>query len=188
MANPTAPSDALAAKVFHAVAGRYQGRADDLARFTATRYSFEEWLNWEAFAACCQFSEWQVQPKPSYCALGVGGCKDHGDLLVVADGQKVLVEIGLAHDGTGHKWRAKFDWDARKLARPLAEVVPLHVIVLVSESDIEASGIWQRWLTKVPCWHRPSTLAASASLPPSGAILIRGWVGTSTQAGVEDGH
>jgi len=44
----------LARTVFDAIADRFEGRAADIAGFVQTGYSFEEWLNWEAFAACHQ--------------------------------------------------------------------------------------------------------------------------------------
>lgn len=166
----------LATDVFHAIAQRYAARSADIAQFVATKYSFEEWLNWEAFAACATNAAWRLSPKPSYCNLGVADCKDYGDLLVGMGGSKVLVEIGLVHDGTGDKWRAKLDWDVQKLARPLTGVTTLHVVVLTSASDIAASDRWQRWLAKVPCWSRPTSLSASAALPPNGMLMVRGWL------------
>jgi hypothetical protein len=172
-AQSTSPS--LAEEVFRAIAKRYGQRADDIARFAGAKYSFEEWLNWEAFAACSTVNEWEARPKPSYCTLGVEDCKDYGDLLVTNGSEAVLVEIGLVHDGTGNKWRAKLAWDVEKLARPMSAISPLHVIVLASVADIENADNWQRWLAKVQCWSRPTSLTASVVLPPHGAMVIRGW-------------
>src|SRR4051794_1530767 len=95
MANDEVQLDRPAEAVFQAIVGRYQRRADEIAQFVTTKYSFEDWLNWEAFAACAANAGWRVSPKPSYCALGVEDCKDFGDLLVDVGGNKVLVEIGL---------------------------------------------------------------------------------------------
>ena len=173
--NVTEP-ETFRASVFKTIADRFQSRALEIERYTRTRYSFEEWLNWEAFAACSANPGWQAQPKPSYCKLGVQDCKDYGDLLIVAGESKVLVEIGLVHDGTGDKWRGKLDWDVQKLARNFVGAMPLQIIVLVSTSNIDASESWQRWLAKVPCWGRETRLTLSVPLPPVGTMLVRGWV------------
>jgi hypothetical protein len=165
----------LRVKVFRTIVARFQQGVCDISRFAATGYSFGEWLNWEAFAACSANPRWKVQPKPSYCSLGLAECKDFGDLLVADADNKVLVEIGLVHDGTGDKWRPKLDRDVQKLARPLAGIAPLQMIVLVSKSSIEESKSWQRWLAKVPCWGRDTDLAVTIPLSPTGVVMVRGW-------------
>ena len=161
--------------MFEVIATRLASRNAEISYFTATRYSFEEWLNWEAFAACAAITGWQAKPKPRYCDLGVSDCKDFGDLSVTERGSVVLVEVGLVHDGTHDKWRDKLDWDVQKLARPLNNVQSLHVVVLVSDSNIETSDTWQRWLGKVPCWGRPDALEAKCPLASQGQMMIRGW-------------
>jgi hypothetical protein len=163
--------------VFDTIAARFAGRVSDIALFTATRFSFEEWLNWEAFAGCKAVDSWQVHAKPRYCNLGAAGCKDFGDLLVVENHKTLLVEIGLVHDGTGNKWRDKLEWDVQKLARPLTDIFSLHVIVLVSSSSIDASQSWQRWLRTVGCWGRPNPFRAVVRLPPKGQMIVQGWPG-----------
>lgn len=165
----------LTTSVFDVIAQRFRSRADEIAGFARTRYSFEEWLNWEAFAACSENPAWQVKPKPSYCDLGISDCKDYGDLLVGTGETKVLVEVGLVHDGTGGTWPAKLAKDVQKLARPLTGVSALHMIVVASASDIETLKGWGRWLGKVACWGRQTNLAMSVQLPPGGTMLIRGW-------------
>jgi hypothetical protein len=163
------------ARVFQAIADRFTSRSADLARFAETRYSFEEWCNWEAYAAAVA-AGWTASARPRYCKLSDLTCRDYGDLLVSLNGHRVLVEIGLVHDGTGDKWRAKLDWDMQKLARPVYEgVIPLQIIVLVSTKHISTADIWQRWLAKVPCWVRPTDLVHDAPLPPNGQMIIRGW-------------
>lgn len=166
----------LSADVFSAIVNRWQSRADDIACFAKARYSFEEWLNWEAFAACCAEPTWTVSPRPSYRKLGNPDCRDYGDLLVADGADQVLVEVGLVHDGTGDKWRAKLAWDVEKLAQPLTDgVAPLQIVALVSGVDIEQSDAWQRWLKKVACWGRDTELRATVRLPPSGQMIVRGW-------------
>jgi hypothetical protein len=167
----------LPRRVFDTIVSRFASRSGDVARFTATRYSFEVWLNWEAYAACVTSPGWQVFAKPRYCDLGADGCRDFGDLLVVDRDAKLLVEIGLVHDGTGNKWRDKLEWDIQKLARPLKGVLSLHVVVLVSSSSIRTSGVWQRWLETLPCWSRLDPFEASEPLTPNGEMVLRGWAG-----------
>jgi hypothetical protein len=92
------------------------------------------------------------------------------------DGVSVLVEIGLVHDGTGDKWRAKLDWDMEKLRRPLpAKVSSLQIIVLVSTSAIRAADDWDRWLARLNCWSRRNCAELVTALPPAGEMVIRGW-------------
>jgi hypothetical protein len=166
----------LHADVFERIVGRWRARADDIACFANARYSFEEWLNWEAYAACCPEPAWKVSPKPSYKKMGAADCKDFGDLLVAASDDRVLVEICLVHDGTGDKWLDKLAWDVQKLARPLdAGIVALHVVVLVSGVDIGASEGWQKWLRKVECWGRDTEFKAVVPLPPTGQMVVRAW-------------
>ena len=173
---PSSESGTLGEDVFRVIVARFQQGVGDIARFAATGYSFEEWLNWEAFAACSANPRWRAQPKPSYCSLGLAGCKDFGNLLVADADKKVLVEIGLVHDGTGDKWQPKLDRDVQKLARPLAGIAPLQIIVLVSKSGIEESKSWQRWLAKVPCWGRNTDLAVTIPLSPTGVVMVpAGW-------------
>jgi hypothetical protein len=168
-------STPLSVRVFQNIASRLASKSTDIARFVSTRYSFEEWLTWEAFAACSAIEDWEVGPKPSYRTHGVQECRDYGDLLVVEGRESVLVELGLVHDGTSDKWRTKLEWDVQKLARPLAGVRPLHIIVVASVGDIAATEAWQKWLGKVGCWNRPTELTYAAVLPPSGSIMLRGW-------------
>jgi|GEM_PF-6958573 len=82
MPNISKRPESLAARAFAAIAERCSVRSKDIARFTASQYSFEEWVNWEAFGACAEVREWEVHPKPRYCNLGVTDCKDLGDLLI----------------------------------------------------------------------------------------------------------
>jgi hypothetical protein len=169
--------ETLPERVFNALSDRFAARAADIGLFTAAKYSFEEWLNWEAYAACAIVPGWQTHAKPRYCDLGAAGCKDFGDLLVMDGQNSLLVEIGLVHDETGNKWREKIGWDVEKLARRLDGVASLHLVALVSGSCIEASANWQRWLSKVPCWSRPNPLKAITRLPPNGEMVLQGWIG-----------
>lgn len=162
----------LATEVFETVASRLVAKAEDIALFTSTQYSFEEWLNWEAWAGCSSREAWEVKPKPRY-----PDAKYLADLEVIdhRHARRVIVEIGLAHDGTGDKWRAKLDRDMEKLSR-LSDADTLHLIVLVSTGTISSSKTWADWLAKVTCWQRPRFIEKRTDLPPNGEMVVRGWV------------
>lgn len=85
----------LATQVFTTVADHLSKRADDIALYARSGYSFEEWLNWEAFAACSRLPGWKVLPKPSYRSLGITNSNQAGDVLVQAGDGRVIVEVGL---------------------------------------------------------------------------------------------
>lgn len=169
----------LASRVFRTIVRRFRDRATEIAAFTKTGWSFEEWLNWEAYAACSLVRGWECDARPRYIRLGDHpSCTGFGDLLVTEGEGCVLIEVGLVHDGTGDKWRAKLDRDMDKLARPLKRGInTLQVIVLVS-SQIAIAERWQSWLEKCSCW-RPTQLAESENLPGGGEIVIRGWAATA---------
>ena len=106
--------------VFDTIVQRFCEKAPEIAKFANTGYSFEEWLNWEAYAACVAKPGWSVAPRPAYAKLSQEPCRDFGDLLISEHepSRQTLVEIALVHDWTnGNKWREKIDWDTKKLAR-----------------------------------------------------------------------
>ncbi len=169
----------LARRVFITIAGRFRGKADDIGRFVATGYSFEEWCNWEALSACATVTAWVSRPKPSYCKLTHLPCTDYGDLLVTdrQSSHSVLVEIGLVHDQTGDKWIEKLDWDMDKLSMTLHRgIIPFQLIVLASLKPISGVANWERWLSRTRCWGRETDLTSSCALGPAGQLVIRGWL------------
>lgn len=165
----------LAWCVFDAITNRFTTRADEIARFTASGYSFEEWLNWEAFSACASIPNVKVAPKPPYSTLGLRCSQDKGDLLVVSDECCVLVEIGLVHDETSSKWRLKLNLDADKLTRRLERTSTLRIVVLASIGSITDSKAWANWLAKVSSWNEPGGEMRIVRLPPNGQMAVRGW-------------
>jgi hypothetical protein len=82
-----------AEQIFKAICKHLFGQSDAVRLFAATGYSFEEWCNWEAFAAC-KLEGWTVTPKPRYSKFG-GTSRGLGDLSVSVDDETVFVEIGL---------------------------------------------------------------------------------------------
>lgn len=164
-------------RVFAVIAERFRDRAGDIATFAQTAYSFEEWCNWEALAACNTVRGWRVQPKPRYRDCGADGRKWLGDLLITDGDQHVLVEIGLVHDGTGPKWLAKLDNDMEKLKCRLHDgFATLQLIVLASwHDDIELTESWTSWLNRLKCWRRETQLNLVARLGDEGRLIVRGW-------------
>jgi hypothetical protein len=174
---------ALAEEVFEAISRHLRSRTEDLARFTGTQYSFEEWCNWEAFAVCSRRAAWTCNPKPRYAHLGVDKSRDFGDLLVEerSTGRKVVVEIGIVHDGTTNKWREKLAHDRAKLGRIQPEnAVPLQ-IVIVTKAGGSIESTPGSWLSKISFWNQPPYLEFRAPLPPNGEMLMRGWMVVSTE-------
>ena len=175
MEDPQAAAVLAATRVFEMIVDRFISRSQDIARFAATRYSFEEWCNWEAYAAAAA-TGLEATPRPRYCDLSDPASRGFGDVSVVVGNLNVLVEVGLVHDGTGDKWRGKLELDTQKLQRPLIQnVVPLQLILLVSTRNIAVDDQWQRWLAKVACWQRPTLLCRDVQLPPNGQMILRGW-------------
>jgi hypothetical protein len=170
-----AQTDSLSRNVFEVIADHLKSEAPNISRFVHTGYSFEEWLNWEAFAACSQVKGWKVDPKPAYCSFGVEGCKDIADLLITAGDSKLVVEIGLAHDHTQNKWLLKLDRDAEKLRRELGGVQTLHLIILTSKDDIEGNKVWEKWLLGLHCWKTDNIGERKIQFSPSGQMIVRRW-------------
>lgn len=167
----------LASRVFEVITSRLISRADDLFRFAQSGFSFEEWCNWEAYAACCSIEGWSAHPKPRYSDCGLEDSRELGDLLVLAGTERLLVEVGLVLDSTQNKWIAKLDADLAKLSSQLSPGISgLHMIVLVSAVDsISDAEVWQKWLQKVGCWNKPTSLMCQKAFEPGGQLYIKGW-------------
>ena len=167
---------ALVQDVFNTIAEQFVERATDIAAFVKTGYSFEEWLNWEAFAACQRHADWVVHPKPQYKKLGVANTRELADLLVEHDALQVAVEIGLAHGWTNMgKWAEKLNWDSKKLERLQDNIAPLQLMVFTTQTDLVKSDYWPKHLARVKRWGQPTELTSVSCLPPAGQLHIRGW-------------
>src|SRR5437773_1858974 len=100
----------IATEVFDLIVARLAGKASEITWFVETGYSFEEWLNFEAYAACRAAARWNVNPRPAYASLAVEHCREFADLLVADAASSVVVEVGLVHDSTSTKWIEKLDY------------------------------------------------------------------------------
>jgi hypothetical protein len=163
----------LAQKAFEAICLTLSHRVNDIEVFAETGYSFEEWCNWEAYAACQTIPNCNVCPKPRYCDFGVEDCRDFADLSISnSNNEAVLIEIALVHDNTQNKWLDKLRGDQTKLERACEKCSQtLRVIVLVStKAAIENAPAWKDW-------RGPSTsLSVSVKLKAQGQMLIKGFV------------
>ena len=148
-----------------------------ISQFTRTGYSFEEWLNWQAYWACSQKKGWKSSPKPEYNAVGFKTSKSQADLLVEITGQaKAIIEFGLVHDWTQSHWRDKLEADRKKLKPPFAEgFLPVQVVYVTSRTDFRQLDDWTRWLNKISFWNQPAILNAATPFPDGGIFLMKAW-------------
>ena len=167
-------------QVFCAIAGQLASRAADIARFARTRYSFEEWCNWEAFLACSSRPQWQVSPKPMYRSFGVLTSRDYGDLIVrnKDSGAKVFIEIGIVHDGTLSKWADKLTYDASKIKRISPDqAARLHIVLAIALTPVpDSRRSMKHWLSGLDFWNLPGCLQQLTAIGPEGQMEIRGRV------------
>ena len=119
------------------IAKQWQSRQEDIRSFAETKYSFEEWLNWEAFCAC-KSQHLKVTPKPTYPRS-----QKQADLRIELDGKKFIwIEIALVHDGTiKRKWLEKLKHDQQKLRRIKPQQDHLIQLIVVACRN-EANLTW----------------------------------------------
>ena len=167
----------LGTEVFGRIAQHWATLTDKIAAIVQTRYSFEEWLNWEALVAFLNLPDWTVRPRPRYRDKDR---VEYGDLLAtnLRAGTSVFIETKLIHDGTGEKWYVAMDHDMTKLLRSTPEgMIPLQIVVVASKAGIEDSAEWQRLLGMRRSWARATRLSTVVRLPPDGQMIVRGWCG-----------
>jgi hypothetical protein len=166
-------STRLAEEVFGRIAGRLEERKLDIESLVRQGYSFEEWLNWEAFLACDAVKPWNTAGRPRYLHFGVENCQDYADLSVGVSDSRVIAEVGHILDGTSSKWIAKLEHDKLKLARVNAgpTIATLHVIVLASSNPDKPVA----WLPKLGCWRCATHLERTIRFDGGSQMIIRGW-------------
>jgi hypothetical protein len=146
---------------------------------TETQNSFEEWCGWEAWLACTENFEWDVYAKPQYSQFGITGTEAGDWLIDDKQGNRLLVELGIIHDGTGPKaWSEKCDGDRAKLCRIAPQISGLHLILVTSRKhdNIATSEEWlSRW-SRLRCWGIETMLSFSNPLPEGGQMLLKGWL------------
>lgn len=169
----------FAEEVFSVVAMRFGEKARDIAWMTESQNSFEEWCGWEAWLACTENFAWDVYAKPQYSQFGVPGT-EAGDWLVNdKHGNRLLVELGIIHDGTGPSaWSEKCDGDRAKLRRVVDKIPGLHLVLVTSllHEDIATADDWLKRWSRLQCWNIDTTLKYSARFPEKGQMHLRGWL------------
>ncbi len=175
--------------MFRTVCDRLRAKAADLRLLIEDGYSFEEWLNWEAYLACklrqesYPFSE--VTAKPTFASEGVAteaGDPDRvlGDLRVGgpndgADHCWVFAEFVLVHDSnrTNGEWLRRIEADADELKRlGWKKSASLLVVALTSRGD--AMTEWADELAGCAAWNGPPlTDQFVIALPGGGAVVLK---------------
>lgn len=180
---------AFAVDVFRTICDRLRSKAADLRLLIESGYSFEEWLNWEAYLACKlrqeHFPFCEVSPKPTYASEGVAteaGDPDRnlGDLRVGgpndgADHCWLFAEIVLLHDDTSMKWLAKIESDIGKLKR-LGWKRSAALLIVVQASRGEGLPGWAEDLENGPLRDRTAlTDPFVIPLPGGGKVVVNAY-------------
>ena len=163
-------------EILSVIFNHYRDLLPQIAQYTHTGYSFEEWLNWEAFWACHK-KGWKSSPKPEYKAVGFKNSKYQADLLVDSlQIKKTLIEFGLVHDCTQSHWRDKLGTDRKKLEAPYADTFwPIQVVYVTSRYDFRKLENWTDWLNKISFWNQPAIFNQALTLPEGGVFLMKAW-------------
>jgi hypothetical protein len=177
----------FAVDVFRTVCERLRSKAADLRLLVEDGYSFEEWLNWEAYLACKLRQEGypfcEVTAKPTYASEDVKtetGDRDYnlGDLRVGGpnDGAEhcwVFAELALLHDGTGAKWLKKIEADVEKLKR-LGWKKSAALLIVVVASRTEVLTEWTDYLAGFAVWNGISlTEPCVIPMPGGGSVVLK---------------
>lgn len=177
------------ADVVRIICDRLASKSADIHLMMETKYSFEEWLNWEAYLACrlhqSSYPFCEVTAKPSYrVANGLDEVSEPnrmlGDLLVGASYDKddhrwLFAEFALLHDGNsiGGKWLEKIRSDVEKL-KQLGWERSAAVLFVVVASRVNVQTDWGRYLTDFAVWNQPVlTKPSELALPNGGSLVIR---------------
>jgi hypothetical protein len=165
----------IAQDVFTAVAKHLGGKSEQIETIAATGYSFEEWVNWEAYLACKGVADWVVLPRPGYRGHGIA-TSDLGDLYVRSDSRELFVEVAVVHDQTGAKWLEKIDWDREKLSR-LGSIGRLQLVIGVStRGPVTGSDVWERWFQQTVLFQSGAPEhRLDVGLREKGQLVIFGW-------------
>lgn len=166
-------TSSLIREVVGLVEALVRSRDVDLVAFTRSQYSFEEWLNWELFAASSRRYGSTVFPKPNYRQIGVDTC-DAGDLLIEHGGSRLFVEVGIVHDGTRDRWLDKLEHDRLKLLRIPGFAVPLQLLLSVSQRALRTDRQRSDWLERLSFWNAGVVADMFIELP-GGWAQLRAW-------------
>ncbi len=165
-------STQLATDVFRCITDRFAKRNRDIELLIHQGYSFEEWLNWEAFLACNAISRWRASGRPQYRFIGVKASKDYADLMVEHGDTRVIAEVGHILGGTQSEWIKKLEHDKLKLGQIAAgrSTATLQVIVLASSDPNKPA-----WLPRLKCWQCATTLKTTIKFQGGCKMIVRGW-------------
>jgi hypothetical protein len=146
----------------------------------ASEGSFEQWINWEAYAACVE-ANLNCVPMPHYSLCGLNGSRLDGDLLVTkASAQQVMIETKIIGDYTLDKYLDNISEDRNKLEK-LKQctdgwVEGLQFIVMYSmKGGIMGRPSWTDWLQRLSFWNIPPTSKYELPLKNKGQVLLYGW-------------
>jgi hypothetical protein len=162
-------------QVFETIRSHMLDQIDDLHRFARTRYSFEEWFNWEAFSACDRVPGWTASPRPRYDSCGATASRDFGDLLVEAQSDRLMLEVAIVHSDTGNKWFDKIAHDTAKLERLPDPVVRLQIVGVFSGKNPLIHESWAQWLDRMSIWSDEDRLVDKAWLGEGQRAMLAGW-------------
>ncbi|WP_370678499.1 hypothetical protein [Comamonas sp. GB3 AK4-5] len=163
-------------------------KSDLLHAFSHSGASFEEWLNWELFAAFLRAGH-ACEGRPHYGNLGQHPMPAiMGDLLSTCPHSqgRYLMEMALVGSGTQNKWRAKIQRDHEKLLQLDAapSLDPLHKVQLVFLAAADDTGIcqkWDDWLQKIPFYGQGAADSQyliplrHSSIPTQGEAVLMAW-------------
>lgn len=162
-------------------------KSHTLHAFSASTASYEEWLNWELFAAFLQHG-YHCEGRPSYQQLGDHCLKSlKGDLLATHPDtqEKYLIEVALVGAGTQNKWREKIQRDHEKLQQlqlrdASQKLHRIQLVFLVSCEEQNLVHTWDNWLQGITFYqdhsaHCTATIALNhpdMAKPGEAALLL----------------
>ena len=117
--------------------------------------------------------------KPQYSKFGAVGTKAGDWLVDDRNGNRLLVELGIIHDGTDPKsWSQKCDGDRQKLMSVADQIPGLHLILVTTllHDEIATADEWVRRWSRLQCWNLDTSLKFSLPLPDAGQMVLRGWL------------
>ncbi|MGE4278604.1 MAG: hypothetical protein AB7G62_03390 [Magnetospirillum sp.] len=145
----------------------------------ASNGSFEQWINWEAYAACVA-AGWDCRAQPRYKLCG-GSSSLTGDLLVRdPTGRPLMIETKLVGDYTLNKYLAEIESDKTKLetlkAQGPGNLRCLLILVLYSmDGEISKRPSWTEWLDRLGFWKKHHHGPRTIPIKDRGQVLLYGW-------------
>lgn len=145
----------------------------------ASEGSFEQWINWEAYAACVA-AGWTCKGQPRYSECG-GSTSLTGDLLVRdTNHPPLMIEVKIVGDYTLDKYLAQIERDQTKLQTLKAQgktgLRCLLILVLYSmDGNIKERPSWTEWLKRLGFWQTKGLGPRAITIQETGQVLLYGW-------------